>query len=274
MGESEVIGRTAAPLTVTSLVDDLRALGLAPGAVVVMHSSLSALGWVVGGPEAVVEAVRTVLAEDGTLVVPTFSTARSDPSHWANPPVPEAWWPVIRDEMPGFDPRVASTRDMGSVVECVLRWPGTVRGPHPHYSFAALGPRATEVVAPHPWDAGLGDGSPLGRLYELDAHVLLLGVGHANNSSLHLAEARADFPGKHCREEGASVLVEGARRWVTYQALVTDADDFPAVGAAFESSGTVRVGAVGAGEARLMRQRDLVDFGVDELTRRRGQGRT
>jgi aminoglycoside 3-N-acetyltransferase len=217
----------------------------------------------------VVEALLTCLGTAGTLVVPAFSTHRTDPAHWGNPPVPESWWQVIRDEMPPFDPRVATTRQMGSVAECLRTWPGTVRSPHPHYSFAAYGPLAAHVVSDHPVEAGLGDLSPLARLYDLDALVLLLGVGHGNNTSLHLAEARADSP-KAYRREGASVLVDGERRWVAYDDLITDDEDFPDVGADFEATGAVQVARVGSGQARLMRQRGLVDFAVGELARRRG----
>jgi aminoglycoside 3-N-acetyltransferase len=270
MGEQEVVERSAAgPVTVRSLAADLTALGVPRGGVVLVHSSLRALGWVAGGAEAVVEALLTVLGPDGTLVVPSFSTARTDPARWAHPPVPEAWWPVIRAETPPFDPRVTSTRQMGSIVDCVLRWPGTVRGPHPHVSMAANGPLAASIVAPHPLDAGLGDASPMGRLYDLDAHVLLLGVGHGNNSSLHLAETRADYPGKEYYEEGAAVLVDGERRWVTFRDFDTNDEDFVEVGAAFEATGAVTVGPAGSGEARLMRQRALVDFAVADLERRR-----
>lgn len=271
MGERSAVEATQGPPpTVRTLVADLRALGVPRGGVVLVHSSLKALGWVVGGPEAVVEALREALGPEGTLVVPAFSTHRTDPHRWANPPVPEEWWQVIRDEMPAFDPRVSATRMMGAIADCALRWPGTLRSAHPHLSFAANGPRAREVVEPHPLPFGVGDGSPLARLYDLDGHVLLLGVGHANNTSLHLSEHRASWPGRRTYTEGAAVLVDGRREWVTFEDLLTADDDFPDIGAAYEAAGgDVTVGRVGLGEARLMRQRPLVDFGVEEIERRR-----
>lgn len=271
MGEREAVTATPeAPATVRSLVADLTTLGLPRGGVVLMHSSLRALGWVVGGPEAVVEAVLTALGPEGTLVVPSFSTGRTDPARWQHPPVPEAWWPVIRAEMPAYDPHVSSTRQMGAIVDCVLRWPGTLRSAHPHLSFAANGPLARTVVDPHALSSGVGDGSPLARVYDLDGWVLLLGVGHANNTSLHLAEHRAAWPGRRTYTEGAAVLVDGRREWVTFEDLWTDDEDFPEIGAAYEAAGDeVRAGRVGAGEARLLRQRPLVDFGVTEIERRR-----
>jgi aminoglycoside 3-N-acetyltransferase len=267
VGEPDAVARSDRPATVASLARDLAALGDLSGSAVLVHSSLSALGWVVGGAEAVVEAL---LATVGTLVVPSFSTGRTDPARWQHPPVPERWWQVIRDEMPAFDPRTASTRQMGAIADCVLRWPGTLRSGHPHLSFAANGPLAREVVEPHPLPYGVGDTSPLGRLHDLDGYVLLLGVGHANNTSLHLAEHRASWPGRREYVEGAALLVDGTREWVAFPDLLTSDEDFPRVGAAFEETGQVTVAPVGAGEARLMRQRALVDFGVREIERIRG----
>ncbi len=271
VSEADVVRETGdTPVTTRSLVADLRALGVPEGGLVLVHSSLKALGWVAGGAEAVVEALLTALGPEGTLVVPSFSMARTDPAAWRNPPVPESWWPVIRAESPAYDPRVASTRDMGAIVDCVLRWPGTRRSAHPHASFAANGPLAERVLEPHPLPYCFGEESPLARLYDLGGHVLLLGVGHGNNTSLHLAEHRAAFSAKRTYVEGAAVLVDGRREWVTFPDLVTDADDFPAVGAAYEATGAdVRVGPAGRGTARLMAQRGLVDFGVGEIARRR-----
>lgn len=268
-----MVARTGdAPVTVRSLVADLRAVGLREGATVLVHSSLRALGWVAGGAEAVVEALLTALGPEGTLVVPAFSTGRTDPANWRHPPVPESWWPVIRAETPVYDPRVSSTRQMGAIVDCVLRWPGTRRSDHPHLSFAAHGPLAGRVLGPHPLPYALGETSPLARLYDLGADVLLLGVGHANNTSLHLAEYRAGFPGKRYYDEGAAVLVDGRREWVTFPDLDTNDGDFPEIGLAFEkTTGACRIGAAGRGTVRLMAQRALVDFGVTEMVRLRSR---
>ena len=53
-----------------------------PGSVVLVHTSLSALGWVCGGAQAVVEALLDALGPDGTLVVPTHTGSNSDPAEW------------------------------------------------------------------------------------------------------------------------------------------------------------------------------------------------
>ena len=102
MPEGQVVRKTKTLATVESLRDDFEALGIEKGMVLLVHSSLSALGWVCGGAVAVIIALQEVLGETGTLVMPTHSTDLSDPSQWENPPVPESWWQTIRETMPAL----------------------------------------------------------------------------------------------------------------------------------------------------------------------------
>ncbi|MBA3304168.1 MAG: AAC(3) family N-acetyltransferase [Acidimicrobiia bacterium] len=258
------------------LVGDFVELGVRPGTVLVVHSSLSSLGWVCGGPVAVVRALDEVLGPEGTLVVPTHSGGLSDPTGWVAPPVPQPWWEPIRDTMPAFDPHLTPTRMMGAIADCVLRRPGTLRSAHPQVSFAAHGPQAEDVTAGHVLDHRLGEGSPLARLYDHDATVLFLGVGHDRNTSLHLAEYRSDWPGKSTETVGAPVVVDGERRWVTFEDVDLDESDFPAIGAGFAAACAegVRAGEVGHAVALLVRQRALVDFAVEWMPgHRRGAAR-
>lgn len=92
MSEQDAIAAPGTePVTEQSLAEDLRALGVGREMVVLVHSSLSALGWVCGGPVAVVRALLWALGADGTLVMPAHSGGLSDPSLWRSPPAPAAW---------------------------------------------------------------------------------------------------------------------------------------------------------------------------------------
>jgi aminoglycoside 3-N-acetyltransferase len=252
---------------VRTLIADLQALGIQPGDVVMMHSSMSSLGFVVGGAQAVVTALLDVLGPDGTLVVPAHTSENCDPAGWQNPPVPEDWWPVIRSEAPGFDPQRTPTRWMGVIAETVRTWPGALRSTHPYVSCAAVGKHAKEIVGEHPLADSHGEGSPLGAVNRLDGKVLLLGCGYDSNTSLHLAEARQESPPK--ATFGASVRTPAGSEWIIYEDVLVDEDDFEDIGEAFEATGSATVGRVGESTARLMAQRVLVDFAKDWMATHR-----
>jgi aminoglycoside 3-N-acetyltransferase len=257
-----------APHTVASLRADLTALGLRPGDVVLVHSSMRSIGFVVGGAQAVVQALLDTVGAAGTIVVPTHTSDNCDPSGWANPPVPQEWWPVIREQAPGFDPARSPSRWMGVLAEVVRTWPGAARSTHPRLSFAALGAQAADITAGHRLDDALGDSSPLGAVYRLDGKVLLIGCGHDSNTSLHLAEWRRPAPPRGAH--GSSIRQpDGTSRWTTWVDVLEQEDDFEDLGAAFEAAAAPAAGLVGNAETRLIAQRALVDFGTEWLAAHR-----
>jgi aminoglycoside 3-N-acetyltransferase len=115
------------------------------------------------------------------------------------------------------------------------------------------------VTAGHELAFSLGEGSPLARLYELDADVLLLGVGHNRNTSLHLAEYRA---GNAKPDRNG---VPGAGGWQPFDDIEFHDERFSDLGADYEAAKAVARGRVGSADARLFRQRDAVDFAVEWL---------
>ncbi|AZN43741.1 AAC(3) family N-acetyltransferase [Paenibacillus albus] len=234
---------------------------------IIVHSSLKSMNrWIVGGASAVVMALEDAIGEAGTLVMPTHSGDLSDPAPWQYPPVPEAWWPLIREEMPAFQPDLTPTRGMGAVVECFRKQEGTMRSYHPQVSFAARGPQAAYLTAGHSLAFGLGEQSPLAKLYERGASVLLFGVDHSNNTSLHLAEYRASYASKQQVTNYSPILVNGRREWTAYEDVNVNSDDFDVLGLAFEEeTGCVKLGQIGDAVIRLVPVRELVDYGVKWL---------
>lgn len=272
MSEGKIVEKTEVPATVESLRADLRALGVKPGMVVLVHSSLSALGWVCGGAVAVVVALQEALGATGTLVMPTHSTDLTEPSEWKNPPVPEAWWPVIRAQMPAYDPVLTPTRAMGVIAETFRKQRGVVRSAHPHCSFCASGPQASRITNNHALAFGLGEHSPLARIYDLHGFILLLGVSHERNTSMHLAEYRTTFAGKRGTHQSAPIATADSREWVTFEDVDIDSSDFERIGADFlqsDAGHVVQRGRVGLADCQLMPQRAVVDFAVGWLEENR-----
>ena len=270
MSESDAVQRATTPATIESLKKDFAALGIQPGMTLLVHSSLSALGWVSGGAVAVIYALENVLGDAGTLVMPTHSGDLSDPARWENPPVSETWWQVIRDTMPAYDPDLTPTRKMGAIAETFRKQRDTLRSSHPQVSFAARGKHSKLITDHHALDYCLGEKSPLARIYDLNGWVLLLGVTHANNTSLHLAEHRANYPRKRMMRQGAPLMVNGNRHWVEFDEVDWNDSDFETIGAAFACElGLPRAGKIANADALFMPQCALVDFAVQWMERNR-----
>ena len=250
------IAAADAPRTRSNLLTDLQQLGVRPGMTLMVHASLSKLGWVAGGPVAVVLALLDAVGEGGTLVMPSFTGNLTEPSYWQHPPMPAAWHQIFRDEVPAFDPAITPTHMVGKVSDTFRTWPGTLRSNHPHVSVCARGPLAQTITAGHQLEDSMGEHSPFARLYDAGAYVLQLGTDR--NSCLHLAEHRSGMRGRVT--QGAPIYENGKRVWKVFDDLDYDDDSFSPVKAAFEASGGVKVGQVGSAVSRLMPVRGLVDF--------------
>ncbi|CAG7559400.1 unnamed protein product [Fusarium equiseti] len=243
--------------TKSSLTNDLRTLGLKPGDNVLIHCSLSKIGWINGGAEILTHSLLEVLTLQGTLVVPTQTSSNSDPSAWVDPPVPEDWWQIIRDTMPAFDPQTSRTQRMGVLAETVRTWPGAMRSMHPQTSFSAVGAKAGLVTEGHALDCMLGEYSPLARLEEVDAKVLLIGIGFDKCTCFHLAEYRT---GSSKADTSFAALVDGVRKWTTVSDVAINDEDFMDVGKDFLEEGIVVEGKIGAAKCYLFSLREAVRF--------------
>lgn len=251
------------------ILSALSEVGVCNGQTVMVHTSLSSLGFVCGGAQVIIEALLEAVGAEGTIMMPTQSWKNLDPTagvHWEEP---ESWWPLIRENWPAYNKDITPTNTMGAVAEMFRKWPGTLRSDHPARSVAARGKQAAYLTATHDLSNIFGDGSPIGKLYELDGLVLLIGVGYDKNTSLHLADVRANYPGKHNSTEYSAVLEDGKRVWKQYETLFVDGEDFNEIGAAFENTCSVRKAALGNGTITLMKQRELVDFAVTWIEQNR-----
>jgi len=225
------------------LVGQLRTLGVAPGQVLLVHSSFRALRPVEGGPRGVIESLLEALGPDGTLVMPSWTG---------------------RDDVP-FDPRTTpASGDLGVLADTFWRLPEVKRSAHP-FAFAARGPRAERVVSapltlpPH------APGSPVGRVHALDGRVLLLGVGHEANTTLHLAELLADVPYRvpHAFTE----LRDGVPARIDYGENDHCCRLFELADGWLRSAGLQTEGPIGNAHARLFGSRDVVQLAVERLLR-------
>ena len=222
------------------LTEQLLSLGVRAGGVLVVHASFSKVATIEGGPTGLIEALLAGLGPTGTLVMPSMSDDDDEP----------------------FDPAQTPCRGMGIVAETFWRMPGTLRSDSPH-AFAAVGPRAQEITTPHPVDVPHGLDSPVGRVYELDGQVLLLGVGHDANTTIHLAENMAGV--RYRIPKSATVLESGRPVRYDYGEIDHCCQRFSLMDAWLDARGLQRRGRVGHGEARLVPSRAVLATALAQL---------
>ncbi|MEV7106527.1 aminoglycoside N(3)-acetyltransferase [Streptomyces atroolivaceus] len=245
-------------------------LGVRQGGVVLVHASMRSVG---GDARSMADALRRALGPQGTLVVPAFTPENSDTSRSFLDRVrglSDEARAEVRASMPAFDPAASPAPTMGALAEVVRLTPGALRSTHPQTSFAALGPAAAQLLAGHRQDCHLGEASPLARLYEADAQVLLLGTGFGSCTAFHLAEYRRPAPPR--RLYRCVVASEsGGGGWWEYEDIVLDDSDFAALGDDFvhARAGRVGTGRVGTARSHLFPLRTAVDFATGWLKGRR-----
>jgi len=225
------------------LVEQLRTLGVRQGGVLVVHTSYRAVRPVDGGPAGMIEALHAAVGSEGTVVMPSWGEDDDIPFDPANTPV---------------------SPSLGVAAEIFWRLPEVRRSAHP-FAFAALGAQAAVVTAdPLPLPPHRLEG-PIGRVHELDGQVLLLGVGHGENTTIHLAEVLAQVPyavPKHCTviEDGRAVRIDYVENDHCCQRFAL-ADEW------LRARDLQREGRVGHAPARLMKARDVVTVVREQLLR-------
>jgi len=258
MSEKEVIERSDKVYTRKILGNEFKKIGLKPGMNVLVHSSLSKIGWVTGGAVSVIQALMDVITKEGNIVMPAHSGDYSDPTNWSNPPVPEAWINDIKENMPAFRKAVTPTRGIGIIPEIFRSFPDVKRSYHPCFSFTAWGKDSDYITKDHSLDYGLGEDSPLGKFYELDGYILLIGVNHDRNTSFHLSEIRSGVRDEFNNE--GPILVNGERVWQKFKDIEFDSDIFNKIGKAYEDQRDIKKGKIGLAPSKLFNQREAVDF--------------
>ncbi|MEV7615461.1 aminoglycoside N-acetyltransferase AAC(3)-VIII [Streptomyces sp. NPDC089799] len=281
MDEKELLKRADGPVTRSRLVRDLQVLGVRHGDTVMVHTRMSAIGFVPGGTRTVIEALADAVGDTGTLMAycgwndaPPYDLA-----DW-----PEEWQEPARAEWPAYDPLLSEAdHGVGRLPEALRQWPGAVRSRHPDAGCVAVGPAAHRLTDDHPWDDPHGPGSPLARLTEAGGRVLLLGAPLDTLTLLHHAEALAEAPGKRYVTYEQPITVDGKRVWRRFRDVDTETEAFdygravPAgvwpftvIAGDMLAAGFGRTGTVGAAPSHLFEAPDVVRFGVDWIESRLG----
>ena len=193
------------------LYTDLRALGVAPGSVVMVHASVRAVGEVAGGPDEIHLALKDAVTDAGTLLMYASCPRYVDEVGRGNLSALEE--AEVLEKLPAFDAETArASRENGVLVEFLRTYPGSRVNRHVA-RFVAWGREAEHLFSYQPWDYPFGRQSALDRFVALDGKVLLLGSDHDTVTFLHYVEHLADIPDKRVARFKVPVLENGARVW-------------------------------------------------------------
>lgn len=251
--------------TQQQLAQDLVDIGLPSGSVVLVHAAISAIGPIDGGPETLIAALQETLGPAGTLLVPTFALAGKDraASGDSMPSSAASRESLEREALPPLEqaPLFAPSYWTNEFAEAMRRHPSAVHSEHPAFSFAALGAEAEALVASAPFHYPLGSDGPLARLHQRNGWILLIGLGHTQNISLHLAEIWANVPYVHrtlpvVTATGAEVAMLGSPECSA---------GFPKIEPVLRQSRILRRGYIGNAESQLMRQQQTVSMAIAML---------
>ncbi|MGD8239872.1 MAG: AAC(3) family N-acetyltransferase [Armatimonadota bacterium] len=229
-------GRTL--VTKDDIVAGLRDMGLRPGHLLQVHSSLSAFGHVDGGAGAVIGGLLETVAPDGTVMMPSFNHGRADvfdinESVCTNGIIPDTFW----------------------------RRPEARRSMHPTHPYAAIGPLAEFLMSEHLDILTFDARCPLGKLIQLGGHIVLLGCGMRANTAAHVAETMAQvkcmgyrqMPRKIKNERG-EVVDAWSVQWRDGKCLI----EWDPIEEAMRERDQIRDGQIGDAEIQLMRGADMI----------------
>lgn len=226
------------------ITEDLQELRILPGDSVLVHSSMRALGAVEGGADSVIEALLEAVGPEGTVAAPTFANARKT---------------AESEAVPNSD-SVAIDR-VGILPARLLQHDGSARSGHRALSFTAVGKNAGFITSEAPFHYPLGSNSPLAKLYQLNAGILLLGVGHEANSAIHLAEVWADVP--YGRRK--AVVLNEKNEWQDMFGSPECSRGFHKIEPVLRQARILREGYVGNAPSQFMRIQHAVSLAIEML---------
>ena len=221
------------------IFEGLRSLGVRSGGMIIAHSSLKSFGYVEDGAGTVIDAMIDTVGPEGTVFVPTMTFGA----------------PFHHRDTPSYT---------GHITEVFRKREDSIRSHHPTHSIAGIGPAAARVLEGHELTTPMGYESPLARIAREDGLVVLLGVGHTSNSTVHagLEEAKAPYLTKYRSvtvrdgdgtERVVSCLHPGCSRgFVRLEPILAH-------------RGLQNRGFIGDAVVRVLRGRDIIDVTVEAV---------
>lgn len=227
-------------MTKEELKSQFQTLGLKSGMKILVHTSLSKVGHLENGPEDLINALKETVTENGIIVMPAYNCSGD------------------------YKPNLSIVNDT------FKNQPDVIRTNQLIASMAVWGAQKEKIAANVPYtEEGLsfehGEKSTIAKLYENNGWSLMIGTDYSTCTMMHLAENRANWPGKFIYTE--EVTTPDGKK-VLYHDVAYQEEDFNDIGKAFESKykddkTAILYGKIGNADCRLINQKILVDFAIN-----------
>lgn len=232
------------------LVSGFKRIGLTTGDVVLVHSSFKSFGGVEGGPQTVVDALISVIGDEGTLIVPRFNF---DFSTYGTP------WDVR-----------STPSHMGIISEFVRKDPRSRKVFHPIYSFSIIGKHADELVK-HRYKGGYSKDSIFHKLRVLDAKIIQIDKVYKGTPLIHHVEEMVGVDYKYLKDFTGYVIDENGRKYKdTFNLYVRDWEkgyvtDVLPIGKILEREGVMKIDKIGDATVWYMKAEDVYRCTVNAI---------
>lgn len=232
----------------------LSEIGLKKRDIVFVHSSLSALGYIKGGADTVIDAFLETLGPDGTLLM-------------ANHPAP---FTIIEDGLgkcsrqgkQPFNPKTTPS-SVGKIADSFWRKKGVMRSLHPSHSVAGIGPLAKEMLSGHSLTSKpFSRESPFGKMLDYNGYFLFFGAEMTSATFFHALEEWHNLP--YLQEGKVLVDCNGREKKVTINGLPSGHRDFYTLPNKIMSrlkkkKTDIKIKKVGLGRIKMVKAKELYE---------------
>ncbi len=230
-------------ITIEDIKRELKHIGIQNGDVLEVHASLKSIGYVLGGANALLDAILDTLGFEGTLVMSAQSSGNSEPAYFQNPPIDVSLYSKVRESIPSFKGKYDDLDGMGLLATALQKRPSVYFSNHPQVSMMAHGKHAKWITQSHPLNDMFGLKSPLAKMVELKTKVILIGVDFDRCTGMHLGEYLSNK--RPIVIQGSRMIVGSKEDWVKFLSYDFDSDEFTKVGRAMELENRIYVSLLG-----------------------------
>ena len=177
-----------------AVLSNIRSAGVREGDILIVHSSMKKLRSTGLSPDEIIDSLKSIVSDAGTLALPAFTYYSGEPTG-----VTKLDDTKYRQTLT-YDMRTTASIWTGVLAKCLVARGGAVRSRHPINSMVALGPHASDLMRgnlrgnePTP----CGPGSSWEFCYRKNAKIVALGVDLAHSlTMIHVAEDafQSDWP--------------------------------------------------------------------------------